>query len=277
MVLALAPVFSAGAKPSQAVQSGDFAARESVMPRVFFQIEVRPGERVQDFCRRSTSLGLSCEDLDKRAHKAKWFNAQRGRRRFEGIFVPGTYRAGVPAQYAKYPSHVADRLFEALLIRARERIGSAPKSVLEDMVLASMVQKESVSGENYREVASVFRNRLQQNMPLGSCPTVEYALGYHRPFLTAADISIDSPYNVYKRKGLPPAPIAFFSNEAWAAVQSTPVTPYTFFVFDWTTRRLHFSTNYGTHQRLASVARANYVRRFGEGALRQVRRDRFYE
>lgn len=276
-VIALAGALPLAARPSRAGQSSDFAARESAMPRVFFQIEVRAGERVQDFCTRCGSLGLSCEDLDKRAHKAKWFAAQRGRLRFEGIFVPGVYRAGVPAQYAKYRGYVADKLFEALMERAKERIGSAGGGSLQNIVLASIVQKESVSGQNYQEVASVFRNRLMENMPLGSCPTVEYALGYHRPFLTATDVSIDSPYNVYKRKGLPPAPIAFFSDEAWQAVQSTPRTPYKFFVYDWTTRRLHFSKDYGTHQRLASAARANYVRRFGEGALRQVHRDRFYE
>ncbi len=41
--------------------------------------------------------------------------------------------------------------------------------------------------------------------------------------------------------------------------------------------KLHFSKDYGTHMRLAQAARANYVRKFGRGALRQVHRDRFYE
>jgi UPF0755 protein len=264
------------ALPQAAGMRSEIAARESAVIRVFYEVEVRAGERTKDFCARSRDAGLSCEDLEARSAHIPWFRQQRGLRRFEGVFVPGKYRVGVEQRFAQYKSHVADRIFEALLLRAKERLGSLPAPE-ENMILASMAQKESVSGRNYAEVASVFRNRLEKNMPLGSCPTVEYALGYHRPFLTAEDISIDSPYNVYRRKGLPPSPIAFFSDAAWKAATTTPSTPYTFFVYDWTTGKLHFSKDYGTHMRLAQAARANYVRKFGRGALRQVHRDRFYE
>jgi UPF0755 protein len=70
------------------------------------------------------------------------------------------------------------------------------------------VEKESVKKENFEEVASVFFNRMRTGQTLGSCPTVEYALGYHRPFLLESDVRIQSPYNVYRNKGLPPTPIA---------------------------------------------------------------------
>lgn len=254
----------------------EIAARESAVPRVFFELEVRAGERAKDFCKRSESSGLSCKDLESRAIRVSWFRRESGLRRFEGVLVPGRYRIGIEKRFAAYRSHVADRLLDALLLRAEERLGSSERAE-ENMILASMVQKEGVSGRNYAQIASVFRNRLEKNMPLGSCPTVEYALGYHRPFLTAQDISIDSPYNVYRRKGLPPGPIAFFSDDAWRAVTATPATPYTFFVYDWTTGQLHFSKDYSTHMRFARIARNNYVRKYGQGALRQIHRDRFYE
>jgi hypothetical protein len=47
-------------------------------------------------------------------------------------------------------------------------------------------------------VASVFFNRLAEQMDLSSCPALEYAPGYHRPFLIAKGLELDSPYNTYR-------------------------------------------------------------------------------
>jgi UPF0755 protein len=64
------------------------------------------------------------------------------------------------------------------------------------------------------QVAIVFHRRLRSGIPFGSCPSVEYVLGSHRPFLTSDDVSIHSPYNLYKKPGLTPTPICFFSDSA---------------------------------------------------------------
>jgi len=96
----------------------------------------------------------------------------------------------------------------------------------QQLILASIVEKEDIAGKNYDLVASVFLNRLTWGDCLASCPTVEYALGYHRAFLTRYDISIPSPYNVYLRKGLPPTPICFFSDRALQAVRNARQSTY---------------------------------------------------
>ena len=57
-------------------------------------------------------------------------------------------------------------------------------------------------------IAAVYRNRLRIGMALQADPTVQYALGGHRPRLLYKDLEIDSPYNTYKYPGLPPGPIA---------------------------------------------------------------------
>jgi UPF0755 protein len=140
-----------------------------------------------------------------------------------------------------------------------------------------MVEKEAVANRDYGRVASVFYNRMEGGSRLASCPAVEYTLGYHRPFLTRDDIMIDSPYNVYLRRGLPPTPICFFSDEALAAVKNPPESDLYYFVYDWTRAQLYFAESYQTHLENANRARANYIKKFGKESLHKIYYNKFYE
>lgn len=243
--------------------------------------EVRTGERVQDWCARLARQGiLTCARVRAAARRM----ASGGDRflppptdhlrRFEGVFLPGRY------EYTR--GETTESILARLLASARLRYVDAPArahglSVRQRMILASIVEKEAASGRQYAEVGAVFLNRLERNMPLGSCPTVEYGLGYHRPFLMAADVRRMTPYNVYRRRGLPPTPIAFFTDEAWRGVESPAPGEKLFFVYDWTTGVLSFTARYSEHQRNAARARRNYVRRFGQAALQRKYPNHFYE
>jgi UPF0755 protein len=68
-------------------------------------------------------------------------------------------------------------------------------------------------------------------MTLGSCPTVKYALGRpHMKFLLYKHLEVESPYNTYKYKGLPPGPICSPGLEAIKAVLDPEQTEYLYFV-----------------------------------------------
>jgi UPF0755 protein len=89
---------------------------------------------------------------------------------------------------------------------------SGLKTFEEVVVLASMVEKETRLSEERPKVAGVYLNRLKIGMPLQADPTVIYGMSagtgtIERP-LTRADLKVDSPYNTYIRKGLPPTAIA---------------------------------------------------------------------
>jgi UPF0755 protein len=214
--------------------------------------------------------------------------------RFEGLFYPGSYEIeGVDFLNLTYSQSLsstgeeqenAQKVIMSILEKSRHRLQglSAARGLdpQEQITMASMVEKEAVAGEDYDKIAAVFYNRLRRNDPLGSCPTVEYVLGYHRPFLLKDDLQLvsSSPYNVYEKRGLPPTPICFFSDAALRAVVE-PIEDRLiyFFVYDWTTRELSFESvsNYEEHRRNAAAAKANYAAKYGD--IRRIFPDKFYE
>lgn len=103
-------------------------------------------------------------------------------------------------------------------------------SLNEVIILASIVEREAALAEEMPLVASVFENRLNINMPLQSCATVQYILKERKWILSNEEIAIDSPYNTYKYKGLPISAIASPSITAIHAVLDHPETNYMYFL-----------------------------------------------
>lgn len=104
------------------------------------------------------------------------------------------------------------------------------------VTLASIVQQEAGSEEEMPYIAGVFLNRLARGMPLQADPTVAYALGKPLPELSrrAGDFAVDSPYNTYRYRGLPPGPIGNPGRKALLAVlnpvrQDERGRPYLYF------------------------------------------------
>lgn len=128
-------------------------------------------------------------------------------RSLEGFLFPDTYRV--------YEDTLPEGLIRKQLAEFQARFGdarvesrSAPLSSLFEVVtLASIVEKEVPGVEDRRRVAGVFLRRLREGMPLQSDATLSYLTGSKRAQASAKDLQLDSPYNSYKVKGLPPGPI----------------------------------------------------------------------
>jgi len=131
----------------------------------------------------------------------------------DGELLPDTYlysygdsRAELIARMRHDMEHVVAQLWH-------ERRPDLPLATPEEaVVLASIVEKETAREEERPHVAGVYINRLRLGMRLQADPTVIYALrrdgGKADQPLTHADLAINSPYNTYAVKGLPPGPIA---------------------------------------------------------------------
>lgn len=101
------------------------------------------------------------------------------------------------------------------------------------VTLASLVERETPQPQERPLVASVFYNRLKLGLPLQCDPTVQYALDLSgKPTLkvTAEDLRVQSPYNTYLHRGLPPGPIANPGDASLRAALHPAATHYLYFV-----------------------------------------------
>jgi UPF0755 protein len=156
-------------------------------------------------------------------------------RNLEGFLFPATYQ--FPRRAA------AGDIVGAMVRRFREVWNALPErqalprgfSVEQVVTMASLVERETgIAGER-AVISGVFHNRLRRGMPLECDPTVIYALelaGRYRGSLARTDLRFDSPYNTYRRRGLPPGPIANPGEAALRAALSPAQTEYLFFVAD---------------------------------------------
>jgi UPF0755 protein len=144
----------------------------------------------------------------------------RGKSGLEGFLFPATYVFRVRSTPKEVVNALLERFDEEATdsrVEAARRLGL---SVFEWVTLASIVQSEAGNDEEMSEIAGVFLNRLDDDMPLQSDPTVAYGLGKRLPELdrSAGDFTKDTPYSTYTRRGLPPGPISNPGEAALAAV-----------------------------------------------------------
>ena len=124
------------------------------------------------------------------------------------------------------------------------------------VTVASIVEKEASLTSERKIIAGIIYKRLKKNIPIESCATVEYALGYRKRRLTNSDLKIKSPYNTYIYKGLPPTPICNPSKDSLIAALNPTKTDYMFFLSkgDGTN---HFSKTYAEHLQAIKIYLSN--------------------
>jgi UPF0755 protein len=112
------------------------------------------------------------------------------------------------------------------------------------VVAASVVEKEGYYTVNMPDVARVIYNRLAQDLPLQMDSTVLYAIGQDGGPVTPADLKIQSPYNTYLNKGLPPTPICMPSLTALKAAVNPPPGQWLYFTLVQKNGVMAFSNTY---------------------------------
>jgi len=169
----------------------------------------------------------------------------------EGFLFPDTYRVAAgtsPEQLVKMMGDQFDKKFTPAM---RQQAAELGLSIREVVILASLVEREARVPHERPVIAGVFISRLKKEMPLQSCATIQYILGYPKPELTVEDTEIPSPYNTYQNMGLPPGPIASPGLAAIQAVLNPADTDYLYFVANKDGSHI-FSRTYDEH--LAAIA-----------------------
>ena len=157
----------------------------------------------------------------------------------DGDLFPDTYRVARGTSRLAVLDLMRKKMdaLEEEMDRYIRRLPKPLKSWRDVVVLASIIQKETPRESEMPMVASVYINRLNKGMRLQADPTVVYAItnglgDMQGAPLLKAHLSVDSPYNTYKNKGLPPAPIANVGRSAVSAALKPADTKYLYFVAD---------------------------------------------
>ena len=173
----------------------------------------------------------------------------------EGYLFPETYFFSMESDEEAVIRRLVKQFHQFMNDDALARLDTIGLSIHQMVTLASIVEREAQDADERPLIAGVFLRRLSLNRRLESCATVEYALGVHKKRLTNADLRVKSPFNTYRHRGLPPAPIGSPGKAALIASLYPKKTEYLYFV----------ARGDGTH----IFSRTNVEH---EAAKRQVRR-----
>lgn len=175
----------------------------------------------------------------------------------EGTLFPDTYLiskdASIDTIISILTNNFNKKYNEALRKKARAK-GLTDNQVI---TLASLIEREANSREAKRQVASILYKRLKNDWPLQVDATVQYVLGYQKSTktwwkqnLTKQDLAINSLYNTYENKGLPPAPIANPGLDAIEAVlDADEDTPYWFYISNKDGSRMIYARTLEEHNK----------------------------
>lgn len=151
----------------------------------------------------------------------------RKENRLEGYLFPATYELFV----GESEHSIIVRMLQAFEdnILPLYEASDKSRSLDEIVTMASLVEREAANDSERGRVASVFYNRIQRGMALGSCATVQYIIKERKDILSNSDTKIKSPYNTYINPGLPVGPIASPGVKSVMAALHPEKTDYLYF------------------------------------------------
>lgn len=222
------------------------------------KLTVIEGWTVKDIAKALADAGVVSENVFRAAENPSplepldWssdfaFLADRPRGQgLEGYLFPDTYFFAKNSEGEQVVRKMLANFDRKLTPETRQDIKKQGKNIHEIVALASIIEKEVGRNvkkgeklndsdrkkitEERRLVAGVFYNRLAANMGLNSDATIGYITGSRSHRATLEETKIDSPYNTYKYRGLPPGPIANPSLDSLIAAINPADTDYLYFV-----------------------------------------------
>jgi UPF0755 protein len=166
------------------------------------------------------------------------------------IFIPNTYEIYWNVSPENFLKKMLGEYNKFWNESRQEKAANLNLSLQEVSILASIVETETNKNDEKPTIASVYLNRLKKDMSLQADPTVVFANGdFSIKRVLKYHLAIESPYNTYKNKGLPPGPIYLPSIQSIDAVLNAATTDYLYFCAKDDFSGYHvFATNFTDHQ-----------------------------
>ena len=146
------------------------------------------------------------------------------------LFIPNTYEFYWNTSVEGFVNRMVKEYSDFWNLSRKKKAAKIKLNYYQVAVLASIVEKEqSIKRDERPEIAGVYLNRLKKRMKLESDPTLIFALGdFTIKRVLNKDKKVESPFNTYKNKGLPPGPICIPSINAIDAVLNASEHNYIF-------------------------------------------------
>jgi UPF0755 protein len=178
---------------------------------------------------------------------------------WEGLLYPARYEIPEGATPAEILTVLADETVRRVDTVDWSRLEELGITRYEALVVASLIQREAGVDADRPLIASVIYNRLADDIPLQIDATVVYALGENPGRVLAEHLEIDSPWNTYRIKGLPPTPIGTPQIESIEAAANPAETDYFFYVLVSPDGAHGFSKTYEEHKEKIAQAKKDGV------------------
>ncbi|MEI2665558.1 endolytic transglycosylase MltG [Rossellomorea sp. LJF3] len=217
-----------------------------VMRKAEFKITIPEGlqlDQIAEIIAEKSSYKK--DEIEKKLNDKKWLEQLKEeypelitdeifkkeiKRPLEGYLYPATYPF-----YEKKPS--LDTILKKMIAQTNEVLAQYQEAMAaneytphELLTLSSLIEEEATEKADRGKISSVFYNRMEEGMPLQTDPTVLYALGKHKDKTVYKDLKVESPYNTYQVKGLPPGPIANAGLSSIEAALQPEDTEYYYFL-----------------------------------------------
>ncbi|MGB9835178.1 MAG: endolytic transglycosylase MltG [Candidatus Saccharicenans sp.] len=221
-----------------------------------FQLPARPKAIIHDLIKGRILLhlitipeGLTCREIEALLNEKKYpyqgsFEAACRKtsliadldpqaKNLEGYLFPETYHFPRDVQAEEMAEAMVGQFRKSFLEKEAERIQKSGLKLREIVILASLIEKETAVAEEKPLVSAVFHNRLKLGMKLDCDPTIIYALKLENRYdgnIRKEDKNLDSPYNTYLYRGLPPGPICNPGKDSLQAALNPAPVDYLYFV-----------------------------------------------
>ena len=191
-----------------------------------FKFTIIEGNTVKNVIDKLVADGKGKRENFEKAFKEIDFSYPTPDGNFEGYLYPETYF--IPESYDE--KSIINIFLKEFLKKFPVESYPDKDEFYQKLIMASILEREAAVESEKPIMASVFYNRIAKNMTLSADSTVNFVFNYEKKRIYYKDLEVDSPYNTYKNKGLPPGPICNPTVSSVNAAYNPADTEYLFFV-----------------------------------------------
>ena len=191
-----------------------------------FKFTIIEGNTVKNVIDKLVADGKGKRENFEKAFKEIDFSYPTPDGNFEGYLYPETYF--IPESYDE--KAIINIFLKEFLKKFPVESYPDKDEFYQKLIMASILEREAAVESEKPIMASVFYNRIAKNMTLSADSTVNFVFNYEKKRIYYKDLEVDSPYNTYKNKGLPPGPICNPTVSSVEAAYHPADTEYLFFV-----------------------------------------------